>query len=122
MKKLIFVYNAHSGRFNAHLDSLHKVLSPATYSCKLCKLTHGIFRERTSWKTFREKSSFEMEFLHKDKFLKKYNSLEYTKLNFPVVLKEDDNNIELFLAKSDFDHLKTEKDLITEIERRTKLL
>ncbi|MEH6657609.1 GTPase [Leeuwenhoekiella marinoflava] len=118
--KLIFVYNAHSGRFNAYLDSLHKVLSPASYSCKLCKLTHGVFSERTLWKAFRENSNLEMEFLHKDEFFTKHISSEYKKLEFPVVLREENGQVELLLTRSDFDRLETEKDLIAAIAQKTK--
>lgn len=120
--KLIFVYNAHSGRFNAYLDSLYKVLSPASYSCKLCELTYGVFRERALWKTFREEINLEMEFLHKDEFLAKCSSSEFKNLEFPVVLKEENDQVEVILAKVDFDLLETEKDLITEIKRKIKLL
>lgn len=74
MKKLIFVYNADSGKLNALLDSLHKVVSPSTYSCKICELTHSTVGERKVWKEFREELDVEADFLHKDEFLKLYAS------------------------------------------------
>ena len=120
--KLIFVYNAHSGRFNAYLDSLHKILSPTTYSCKLCKLTHGTLRERTLWKDFREKSKFQMEFLHKDEFLEIYSYSESKDLDFPVLIKEENSQFEVLIAKEDFDQFKTEKELVAAINLKTKLL
>jgi hypothetical protein len=50
MTQLIFVYNADSGGLNTLFDIAHKVVSPETYSCSLCMLTHGVLSERTAWK------------------------------------------------------------------------
>ncbi|NJM95354.1 MAG: GTPase, partial [Acaryochloridaceae cyanobacterium CSU_5_19] len=43
MDRLIFVYNANSGGINTALDIAHKLLSPSTYRCNLCRLTHDTF-------------------------------------------------------------------------------
>ncbi|WP_241234677.1 hypothetical protein [Nonlabens ponticola] len=59
--KLIFVYNANSGRINSWLDSAHKIISPSTYQCKLCELTHGAFTEHDEWSRFRESLAGERE-------------------------------------------------------------
>ena len=79
--KLIFVYNANSGKWNGYLDILHKIVSPATYPCKLCDLTHGIFKVRQEWVSFKETIDIPMEFLHKDEWLEKYQ----TKKDLPAV-------------------------------------
>jgi hypothetical protein len=86
--KLLFVYNAKSGRWNGYLDAAHKLLSPATYACKLCALTYGILTENEQWKAFRENSDISMEFLHTDEFTKNYPSLAAQNFTFPCVLKE----------------------------------
>ena len=39
--ELLFVYNADTGLFNTVADAAHKILSPSTYSCNLCKVTYG---------------------------------------------------------------------------------
>ena len=62
--KIIFVYNANSGFVSSLLDIGHKVISPDTYSCNLCKMTYGVVGEREEWKRYRESSKDEMEFLH----------------------------------------------------------
>ncbi len=49
---LLFVYNADSGLFNTLSDIAHKLLSPHTYACDLCRLTHGYLRERAAWRDF----------------------------------------------------------------------
>jgi hypothetical protein len=40
MQELLFVYNADAGLVTGLLDTLHKVLSPSTYSCSLCAITY----------------------------------------------------------------------------------
>ncbi len=42
MNSLLFVYNADSGLVAGLFDSAHKLLSPSTYQCQLCTLTHGV--------------------------------------------------------------------------------
>jgi hypothetical protein len=49
---LVFVWNADAGMLNAVRDSLHKWISPETYSCKLCALTHGFSSAKRDWKDF----------------------------------------------------------------------
>jgi len=41
--RLIFVYNAESGTMNSAIDFAHKMLSPETYECNLCRITYGNF-------------------------------------------------------------------------------
>ncbi len=82
--KLIFVYNATSGKLNVLFDIAHKIISPSTYDCSLCALTHGAFAEKKAWAKFRDESSAEMIFLHKDEFEKQYG-LRHT---YPVILKD----------------------------------
>ena len=38
--RLVFVYNANAGLVAGMLDSVHKVVSPATYPCSLCAVTY----------------------------------------------------------------------------------
>lgn len=94
------------------LDSAHKIISPATYDCKLCELTHGVFKENELWSRFLDRLRFreslngmkpvphslryesisknhpdvQLEFLHKDEFHKKYWSKWLPKYDFPIVL------------------------------------
>ena len=81
---LIFVYNTDSNPISSLIDLGHKILSPETYSCSLCKLTHGPFTEIDAWKAFRTSIGFPMEFLHRDEFEKKYNQ----RFQYPVILKK----------------------------------
>ncbi len=63
---LVFVYNADRGLFNALADTAHKLISPGTYQCNLCAITHGAVRMHQQWKTFLEGLDVPLEFLHRD--------------------------------------------------------
>jgi len=69
---LVFVYNADRGLFNMMADISHKVLSPSTYPCNLCGLTHGAFSMRKEWRDFLAKIKPPLTFLHRDEFRKEF--------------------------------------------------
>ena len=88
MMRLVFVYNADSGVFNTLTDIAHKLISPSTYQCDLCSITHGVFRERDQWRNFIESLPVEVAFFHRDEFLERY-SKDTGQLSFPCVLMEE---------------------------------
>lgn len=115
-KKLIFVYNARSGKWNAYLDAAHKLLSPATYACKLCALTYGVWSENEKWKQFRKKTQIEMEFLHIDEWQSHYPDLSDKYNEYPFVLGLDAQQTDqLFLTSNDFKSIKTVEALMEKI-------
>ena len=71
---LVFVYNADSGLVNTLLDIGHKIVSPQTYSCNLCAITHSTFKMRDEWKQFVAQLDCPVEFLHRDELQKQYGS------------------------------------------------
>jgi hypothetical protein len=108
--KLVFVYNADSDPVSGLFDIGHKLFSPETYQCGLCSLTHDTFSEKQAWKSFREESAVDMEFLHRDEFEKKYGvSHEY-----PVVLRSN-GELDLVLSKNDIDAIGSVEELIGKI-------
>ncbi|TBW27489.1 GTPase [Gramella sp. KN1008] len=118
MEKLIFVYNADSGKLNAFLDSLHKTIKPSAHNCKLCSLTYGVFDEKRSWKIFRKNMDIETEFLHKDEFQKLYASKFGYKFEFPLVLIQNTKGLEVFISKDEFSKISSLEDLIAIIKAR----
>ena len=118
MEKLIFVYNAFSGKHNAVLDALHKLVSPKSYACNLCEITHGVFSENKAWKKFRQASEVEMEFLHFNEFQKKYASKFGYKYTFPIVLWEDEGEMGVFISTEELEEMKDEEDLMRLIQER----
>ena len=109
--KLIFVYNAKSGIASTIKDIGHKLLSPQTYDCFLCRLTHGTFREEPSWKSFRQNSGIEMEFLHSNEFEQLYDRKEA----YPAVLKNS-GFMEVVISRDQLAHLTSVGDLIVAVK------
>lgn len=113
--KLIFVYNADSGLFNTVADIAHKILSPSTYSCQLCALTHSYFSVKDEWKDFLLEIETPMEFLHKNEFEEKYQHL---KCDYPALLLSSDKGLEVLVsadALNQCNSLEELKTLITEV-------
>ena len=110
--KLIFVYNADSGLMNTLMDIGHKAISPETYECSLCGLTFGILKEQKQWKQFRSTSSTDMEFLHRDEFQQQYDRA----FEYPVVLKKDNNELEIAISHTELNKIKTLDELIARVE------
>ena len=116
--KLIFVYNATSSKAGSLLASAHKFFSPNTYKCDLCSLTFGVFFEKRRWKIFRKTTTLEMVFLHKDQFLKQYKSKWLPKYDFPIILSQEQDMLEIFLSNVDITQAKDVEALIDAIQSR----
>ena len=120
--KLLFVYNANSGKRNSFLDSLYKVLSPETYSCSLCKITYGIFKVKPEWQFFKETTALDLDFYHLDEFISKFGNTEKAPFKYPVILTEKERVLDVFISKEELDHLKNETELIELINSRITVL
>tara|TARA_R110000868_G_scaffold327313_3_gene588307 strand:+ start:146 stop:520 length:375 start_codon:yes stop_codon:yes gene_type:complete len=118
IKKLIFIYNANSGKRNALLDTVHKLVSPNTYDCNLCDITYGLFTENKAWQKFRRTSKLEMEFLHKDEYLNKYKSKFSYKFTFPIVLAELTDSLSVFITTKELNEYKNVESLMQAIRER----
>ena len=62
--RLIFVFAADSGSFNALLDSAKKLLR--IKNCTLCAITHGLAGEKSEWRNCREEIGVPIDYLHRD--------------------------------------------------------
>jgi hypothetical protein len=91
---LLFVYNADSGLFNTVTDIAHKILSPQTYSCNLCALTHGHFKVREDWVKFLETLDADCEFLHRDEFHTAYGQMDVA---LPAAFKKMPDGLALWI-------------------------
>ena len=69
---LLFVYNADSGMLSTLKDITHKIVSPDTYECQLCNLTHGYFSMHGEWKAYLDESDRPTLFLHRDEAREQY--------------------------------------------------
>lgn len=113
---LVFVYNAGSGLFNAVADMAHKALSPQTYRCNLCALTHSTFGMRKGWKLFIETLERPVEFLHADE-LKSIYGISGEPL--PAVFKKENECLKLLIDAAAINACRTTKDLRQLIIDRT---
>jgi len=118
IKKLVFVYNADTGIKNGLLDIAHKIINPSTYECRLCELTFGTFREKSLWKKFRQDHKTEMEFLHKDEFLKIYASKFMPAYTFPIILEVTEYEMDIFMTTTDLNNFTETPELIEAIQKR----
>ena len=110
-QQLVFVYNAGSDLFSTVTDYLHKLLSPATYSCSLCALTHHHAGMKRTWKDFTEQLPVKTLFLHSDEFIHRYPQFQSEQL--PAIFLEEANSMQVLLPAvslngfQDIEELKT---------------
>ncbi len=115
MKTFLFVYNARSGSLYKGIDFFHKIISPDTYACGLCKITHGIITERAKWKKFREQENVEMKFYYKDEFEARFGK----QLSYPIVLNSP--SLDVVMTHTEINSLKTLQELIEAINAKANL-
>ncbi|MBK6913075.1 MAG: GTPase [Ignavibacteriales bacterium] len=84
-----FIYNAKGGAANSLFDLAHKIISPETYQCNLCKITHGAFIENKKFRELKEK--YNITLWHIDDYEAK-NSKE--KL-YPIIIFRNGNDVEI---------------------------
>ena len=116
-RKLIFVYNANSGKLNLAFDIAHKILSPSTYQCDLCALSHGYFQMHDSWKAFIEGLDVAVEYLHRDEYPAVAPLAE-----FPLILlQQESGEICLFMSAADISACASAESLQKAIDERLSL-
>lgn len=113
MSKLLFVYNAKSDILNSAFDFAHKIIHPSSYECNLCKLTHGNFTEKKEWVEYKTNSPDELVFLHTDQFEKNYSRVQY-----PVVLKEAGDQLEIVLSTEELNEINSTEELIGALKNK----
>lgn len=88
------MYNANNHLFSKLSDFAHKIVSPQTYQCSLCKLTYGNFTTEKEWEKFIKSLPYEVQFSYKNEFIKSYPNLKH---NFPALYLISNNTIELII-------------------------
>ncbi|MDP1579750.1 MAG: hypothetical protein Q8M02_05695 [Candidatus Didemnitutus sp.] len=112
--RLLLVYNADSGLFNAAAGWAHKLISPETYACSLCKITYGHTGMLRAWQTYLAGQPFPTAFLYRDTFQERYPDLAEHPL--PLILVEDGPGVEILLEAADIEVANGLATLITEVE------
>ena len=114
--ELIFVYNAKSDKVNLLIDFAHKIISPSTYDCDLCKLTHTNLGQRKEWLKFKNQSSVKLEFYHLDEFEEKFNE----SYKYPVILQKLSDGVGILLDSTQIAKLTNVNALIGAIGQHTE--
>lgn len=115
---MVFVWNADAGWQHALMDSLHKVLSPQTYSCKLCQLTYGVTGPKTRWSRFLKTIGRPVEFYHRDEFRETPMAQELPGLELPAVLVHKGGKWQLFLSRSEISQFQDLEALLAELNKK----
>lgn len=111
---LVFVYNADSGKLNTALDIAHKLLSPSTYNCQLCQITHDVFKEKAAWADFRESANENLIFLHRDEFERQYHRQD----KYPVVMRLTNDGLQTLLSHKDISEIDDTDGLIAGLQEK----
>jgi len=109
---LVFVYNADSGLFNTLSDIAHKLLSPNTYQCNLCNLTHSYFSAREEWLVFLKDLDSDIEFLHRDEYLNRYVADEQPAVDLPAIFIKQGEQLIPWIDKKVIDEMKSTDELM----------
>ncbi len=105
---LIFVYNADSGFVNTLLDIGHKIVSPQTYACNLCAITHSTFSMRDEWKNFVAGLGVPIEFLHRDELEKQYGMRD---MGLPAVFRKKNGTLQAWITREEINRCRSLEDL-----------
>lgn len=92
--RLIFVFSAGSGTFNAMLDSAKKLLQ--LKGCALCTITHGLAGEKDEWKSCREELGIPVDYVHSDEIGPELEAA--TERRLPCVVAVSGEDLVLLLA------------------------
>ena len=116
---LVFVWNADGGWQHAVIDSLHKVIRPKTYSCKLCQLTYGITGPKARWTNFLETLDRPVEFYHRDEFQGTPLAKQFPGLELPAVLTCTSEKWRIFLSRDEILKMKDLQALLSTLKKRS---
>ncbi|MEO7412165.1 MAG: hypothetical protein ABIZ81_02315 [Opitutaceae bacterium] len=94
--RLVMVYNADEGLFNALNDWAHKFFSPETYECPLCRYTYGLSGMLGPWKTFIEKQPFPTAFIYRPEFWRQHPEMK--EIVLPVILTEEKGQLQVLVT------------------------
>lgn len=108
--KLLFIYNADNNLVALITGTAHKVVSPKTYGCNLCRLTYPLAKMDENWKKFIESLPYPVVFLHRDEFSRLYSDKKDAKL--PAVFTEDASGVRLLIGANKINEAKNLPDLI----------
>ncbi|BAV32896.1 hypothetical protein SCL_0574 [Sulfuricaulis limicola] len=119
MKKpaLVFVYNADSGFVSTLLDIGHKIVSPQTYACNLCAITHSTFSMRDEWKNFVAGLGVPVEFLHRDELVERHGLRD---VKLPAIFLKMEDGLKPWISREEIDRCRSLGELKRLVEQKLK--
>lgn len=87
VKRLVLVFDAESGKLNAFVDSVKKILT--IQGCSLCAITHGLKGEKDDWKSCKEEFGIPIDYLHRNEIPESLSLKIAGK--FPCIVAEVEN-------------------------------
>lgn len=114
---LIFVYNADSGFVSTLLDIGHKIVSPQTYSCNLCAITHSTFSMRDEWKSFVAGLGVPVEFLHRDELAERHGLRD---VQLPAIFLKAEDGLKPWISREEIDRCRSLDELKRLVEHKLK--
>ena len=113
--KLIFVYNLDSNVASLIKDTAHKLVSPSTYPCNLCRITYPGVTMQEEWEKFIKSMPHEVVFLHRDEFQEQYPDQKSVQL--PAVFRTDASALQLLISHIEINKAKNLSELIEVVNR-----
>ncbi len=113
--KLVFVYNAEAGLLNGIVDSVHKVVSPSTYQCNLCAITHGLATMNRDWRDWLKRLDMPTRFFHRADFRQSWPDAD---IRLPAILLERDQRLTMLVNAEEFADIRDVGQLIAVLEAR----
>jgi hypothetical protein len=118
--ELVFVYNAGSGMLDRGFDFLHKAISPDTYACNLCRISHGLFTEKKEWRQFVGGLPWPATFFHKDQFHERFPDLAAVPLP-AIFMKSANGGIEMLASADEISRARSVDDLAALLNKKAPL-
>ena len=112
INKIIFVYNASDDFLSVGFDFFHKIISPQTYQCSLCKITYGNISMKNHWKEYIQDLDYDVEFLYKNNFSQYHPNLQL--IDVPSAFISDGRSYRQIISKKEFNSL-TDLDSLIEL-------
>ena len=113
--RLVFVFNAEAGLAHGLLDSIHKIISPSTYPCALCAITHGAVSMRRAWRLWLQRIDLPAQFFHRSDFRRAWPN---ERLDLPAILLEQNGQLTTLFAADEFSGVDDVNRLISVLETR----
>ena len=92
--RLLFVFSADAGSFNAFLDSARKLLR--IKGCTLCSITHGLAGEKSEWRECKEEIGVPVDYVHRDEVTPELRRVVGDQL--PCIVAQAGKDLVLLLA------------------------